>query len=199
MSLLSYLPNIITMGRIFAMIPLVWFMLEKNYEYAFYIAMLAAFSDLLDGYLARKFNWEGRLGRILDPIADKLMMLCCYLLFAVQGLIPNWLLIVVFVRDISIIAGGTLYHYSVLKVDGESPSLLSKFNTAFQLLLIVVILSHYSIFQFNLEFISVLIYLVTFFTVASGLHYVYYWGRKAIDQKANLQDQSSLETKQGED
>lgn len=180
MNWLSYLPNIITIGRIFAMIPLVWFMLEKNYEYALYIAFVAGFSDLLDGYLARRFGWEGKFGRILDPIADKIMMLCCYLLFAVQGLIPNWLLIVVLARDISIITGGVLYHYAVLKVDNEKPSLISKFNTSVQILLVVVVLSHHSIFQFSQFFIDVLIYLVTFFTVTSGLHYVYFWGRKAV-------------------
>lgn len=186
MNWLSYLPNAITITRIFAMIPLVWFMLEKNYEYALYIAVAAGFSDLLDGYLARRFGWEGRLGRILDPIADKFMMLCCYLLFAVQGLIPNWLLIVVLVRDISIITGGVFYHYAILRVDKESPSLLSKFNTTVQILLIVVILSHYSIYQFNSLFIDILIYLVTFFTVSSGLHYVYYWGKKAVDENDRL-------------
>jgi len=180
MNLLRYLPNLITIGRIFAMIPLVWFMLENNYEYALYIAVLASFSDLLDGYLARRFGWEGRLGRILDPIADKFMMLCCYLLFAVQGLIPNWLLIIVLARDISIITGGVFYHYAILKVDKEKPSMLSKFNTAFQLLLVVVLLSHHSIFQFHPLFIDILIYLVTIFTVSSGLHYVYFWGKKAV-------------------
>jgi len=190
MNWLSYLPNLITIARIFAMIPLVWFMLEKNYEYALYIAMIAAFSDMLDGYLARRFGWEGRLGRILDPIADKIMMLCCYLLFAVQGLIPNWLLIIVLARDISIITGGVFYHYAILKVDKESPSLLSKFNTALQLLLIVVLLSHYSIFQFHPMVIDVLIYLVTFFTVSSGIHYVYFWSKKAVvDNKKHTETQ----------
>lgn len=184
MNWLSYLPNLITITRIFAMIPLVWFMLEKQYEYALYIAFAAGFSDLLDGYLARKFSWEGKLGRILDPIADKFMMLCCYLSFAVQGLIPNWLLIVVLVRDISIITGGVFYHYAILKVDKESPSLLSKINTALQILLIVVILSHHSIYQFDPVLIDLLIYFVTFFTVASGIHYVYYWSKKAVDKNA---------------
>ncbi len=193
MNWLSYLPNAITIARIFAMIPLVWFMLEKEYEYALYIAVAAGFSDLLDGYLARRFNWEGKLGRILDPIADKFMMLCCYLLFAVQGLIPNWLLIVVLVRDISIITGGVFYHYAILKVDKESPSLLSKFNTAIQILLIVIILSHHSIYQFHPVFIDVLVYLVTFFTVASGLHYVYYWGKKAVDENAKILNASQEE------
>lgn len=186
MNWLSYLPNTITITRIFAMIPLVWYMLEKNYEYALYIALAAGFSDMLDGFLARRFGWEGKLGRILDPIADKFMMLCCYLLFAVQGLIPNWLLIVVLIRDISIITGGVFYHYAILKVDKESPSLISKFNTTIQILLIVVILSHYSVYQFNILFIDVLIYLVTFFTVASGLHYVYYWGKKAVVENDRL-------------
>jgi cardiolipin synthase len=180
MNWLSYLPNTITFGRIFAMIPLVWFMLEKQYEYALYIAIAAGFSDLLDGYLARRFGWQGWLGGVLDPLADKFMMLCCFLVFAVQQIIPNWLLMLVLSRDIIIITGATFYHFAILKVDKAKPSMLSKFNTAIQLLLIVVMLAHYSIYQFNQVFIDILIYLVTFFTVSSGIHYVYYWGRKAV-------------------
>jgi cardiolipin synthase len=99
----------------------------------------------------------------------------------------------VLVRDISIITGGVFYHYAILKVDGESPSLLSKFNTVLQILLIVVILSHYSIYQFNQGFIDVLIYLVTFFTVASGLHYVYYWVNKAMVENHRQQMDNKLE------
>ncbi|MBL4659132.1 MAG: CDP-alcohol phosphatidyltransferase family protein [Alcanivoracaceae bacterium] len=180
MSWLSYLPNTITIGRILAMIPLVWFMLEKQYEYAFYIAIAAGFSDMLDGFLAKTFGWEGWLGGVLDPLADKFMMLCCFMVFAVQGIIPNWLLILVLARDIIIITGATFYHFAIIKVDKAKPSLLSKFNTAIQILLIVVLLSHYSVYQFNQVFIDTLIYLVTFFTVSSGLHYIYYWGRKAV-------------------
>ena len=180
MNWLSYLPNAITIGRILAMIPLVWFMLEKQYEYAFYIAIAAGFSDMLDGFLAKTFGWEGWLGGVLDPLADKFMMLCCFLVFAVQGIIPNWVLILVLARDIIIITGATFYHFAIIKVDKAKPSLLSKFNTAIQILLIVVLLSHYSVYQFNQMFIDTLIYLVTFFTVSSGLHYIYYWGRKAV-------------------
>ncbi len=81
MSWLSYLPNAITIGRIFAMIPLVWFMLEQQYEIAFYITLAAGFSDMLDGFLAKTFGWEGWLGGVLDPLADKFMMLCCFLVY----------------------------------------------------------------------------------------------------------------------
>jgi cardiolipin synthase len=102
------------------------------------------------------------------------------LVFAVQNIIPNWLLILVLARDIIIITGATYYHFAIVKVDKAKPSLLSKFNTALQILLIVVLLSHYSVYQFNRLFIDSLIYLVTFFTVSSGLHYVYYWGKKAV-------------------
>ncbi|MBL4772376.1 MAG: CDP-alcohol phosphatidyltransferase family protein [Alcanivoracaceae bacterium] len=180
MTWLSYLPNTITIGRIFAMIPLVWFMLEKQYEYAFYIAIAAGLSDMLDGFLAKTFGWQGWLGGVLDPLADKFMMLCCFMVFAVQEIIPNWLLILVLARDIIIITGATFYHFAIVKVDKAKPSLLSKFNTAIQILLIVVLLSHYSVYQFNQVFIDILIYLVTFFTVSSGLHYIYYWGKKAV-------------------
>ncbi len=186
MNWLSYLPNAITIGRIFAMIPLVWLMLEKNYEVAFYVAMASAFSDLLDGFLAKTFGWETWLGGVLDPIADKFMMLCCFMVFAVQNIIPNWLLILVLARDIIIITGATIYHFSIVKVKKAKPSLLSKFNTVLQLLLIVVFLAHYSLYQFEPVVLNTLIYLVTFFTVASGIHYVYYWGRKAVRENEKI-------------
>ncbi len=183
MSWLKYLPNAITIARILAMIPLVWLMLEMQYEYAFYLAIAAGFSDMLDGFLAKTFGWEGWLGGVLDPLADKFMMLCCFLVFAVQGLIPNWLLILVLARDVVIVLGATFYHFTIVKVKMAKPSMLSKINTALQILLIVVVLSHQSIYQFKPLIIEYLIYLVTLFTVASGLHYVYYWGGKAIIEK----------------
>lgn len=183
---LKYLPNTITIARIFAMIPLVWFMLQKQYEYALYIAVIAGLSDMLDGYLAKRFGWEGWLGGVLDPLADKFMMLCCFLVFAVQDIIPKWLLILILTRDVLIVTGATFYHFAIVKVDKAEPSLLSKFNTALQILLVVVLLAHYSIFEFNVIFINALIYLVTFFTVSSGLHYIYYWGRKALNKNDQI-------------
>ncbi|MCF6288798.1 MAG: CDP-alcohol phosphatidyltransferase family protein [Proteobacteria bacterium] len=183
MSWFKHIPNTITIARIVAMIPLVWFMLEKQYDYAFYIAIAAGFSDVLDGFLAKTFGWEGWLGSVLDPLADKFMMLCCFLVFAVQGLIPNWLLITVLARDVIIVLGATIYHFTIVKVDKASPSMLSKINTALQILLIVIMLAHLSVFQFDARVIEYLIYLVTFFTITSGIHYVYYWGHKAIVAK----------------
>jgi len=141
---------------------------------------------MLDGFLAKKFGWEGWLGGVLDPLADKFMMLCCFLVFAVQGLIPKWLLILVLSRDIIIITGAVYYHFAIVKVDKAKPSMLSKFNTAIQIGLIVVLLAHYSIFQFDPLLIDGLIGLVTFFTVASGLHYVYYWGNKAVAENDKI-------------
>jgi len=194
MNWLSYLPNAITISRIFAMIPLVWFMLEKDYEIALYIALAAGFSDMLDGFLAKTFGWEGWLGGVLDPLADKFMMLSCFLVFAVQNIIPNWLLILILARDIIIITGATFYHFAIVKVDKAKPSLLSKFNTALQIFFIIVLLANQSVFQFDSLFIEILIILVTFFTVSSGLHYVYYWGKKAVFENDKIIE-SKLEEK----
>ncbi len=185
---LKHIPNAITIARMLAMGPLMWFMWQENYEYAFYIAIIAGFSDMLDGYLAKTFNWEGWLGGVLDPLADKFMMLCCFTVFAIQDIIPKWLLIVILARDIIIVAGATFYHFTIVKVKKARPSLLSKCNTALQILLIVVLLSHHSIWPLNVQLIEVLIYLVTFFTLSSGLHYMVYWGKKALNsnhQKAS--------------
>ena len=114
---LSYLPNLITIGRIVALIPLVWFMLEKQYLYALIVMVAAGISDGLDGYLAKRFGWQGWIGGVLDPLADKFMMLCCYLVLAVQNVIPHWLLIVVLSRDIIIITGATVYHFLIGKIE----------------------------------------------------------------------------------
>jgi len=190
MTWLSYIPNAITIARILAMIPLVWFMLEEQYEYALYVAIAAGFSDMLDGFLAKTFGWEGWLGGILDPLADKFMMLCCFLVFAVQNIIPNWLLIVILARDIVIITGTTYYHFVIDKMEKAQPSLLSKLNTALQILFIVILLAHYSIYQFSPILLEILTYLVTFLTVSSGFHYVYLYFSHKKDFLANNTDKN---------
>ena len=88
MTYLRHLPNAITIARMLSLIPLVWLMLQKHYTGALILALLAGASDGVDGFLAKRFGWEGRLGSILDPLADKLMMLCCFSVFVYQQHFP---------------------------------------------------------------------------------------------------------------
>jgi len=170
---LKYLPNTITICRIVALIPLVWLMWHKDYKMALVVAFFAGLSDGLDGYLAKKYNWQGWLGGILDPLADKLMMFSCYTVFVIQDVIPWWLYLLIVSRDVVIIAGASYYHFRIGKIKKAMPTLVSKLNTVLQILLILVLLLSYSEIYDLLAASQVLMYAVGFLTLISGLHYVW--------------------------
>ena len=183
---LSYLPNLITIGRIIALIPLVWFMMEKQYFYALIVMIAAGISDGLDGYLAKRYGWQGWIGGVLDPLADKFMMLCCYMVFAVQEVIPHWLLILVLSRDIIIITGATIYHFLVGKIEEAQPTMISKINTVLQILLVLLLLVDLSLLWAVPEWLeTTMITLVALFTAASGLDYMIRWGSRAFSAEKN--------------
>lgn len=170
---LKQIPNAITIGRMISLIPLVWLMWHKQYKIALIVALIAGASDGLDGYLAKKYQWQGRLGSILDPLADKIMMLCCYSVFVLQGVIPWWFYGIIVGRDVVIVAGTTFYNFKIGRLDEASPSLVSKLNTAVQILLILVMLITLSTW-YDLSVLHwPLIYIVAVLSVASGIHYVW--------------------------
>lgn len=170
---LKYIPNVITIARMMALLPLVWLMWHKEYKGALLVALLAGASDGLDGFLAKKYNWQGWLGGILDPLADKLMMLCCYSVFVLQDILPMWLFVLVVGRDVLIVAGATYYHFWIGKITQATPTLISKTNTVLQILLILVLLISLSGY-INLTYLhQPLVTLVAVFTLLSGAHYVW--------------------------
>ena len=170
---LKYIPNVITIARMMALLPLVWLMWHKEYKGALLVALLAGASDGLDGFLAKKYNWQGWLGGILDPLADKLMMLCCYSVFVLQDILPMWLFVLVVGRDVLIVAGATYYHFWIGKITQATPTLISKTNTVLQILLILVLLISLSGY-INLTYLhQPLVALVAVFTLLSGAHYVW--------------------------
>ena len=184
---LKYLPNIITICRMIAIIPLVWLLWHKDYKMALLVVFLAGVSDGLDGFLAKKFDWQGWLGGVLDPLADKLLMLCCYTLFFVQQVIPWWLFCLVILRDVVIVVGASYYHFKIGKIEQATPTLISKLNTVIQILLVLVLLLSYS-GLWNLFFIHhTLMLLVALLTVLSGSHYVW-MGLTMVKQQRQVRD-----------
>lgn len=183
MTYLRHLPNAITIGRMLSLIPLVWLMLQKHYNGALILALVAGASDGVDGFLAKRFGWEGRLGSILDPLADKLMMLCCFSVFVYQQHFPMWLFLLIVGRDVIIILGTSYVNFFVGRLNVATPTLVSKFNTALQIILILTLLISLS-GLYNLNAVNQLLFvLVAIFTVISGLHYV--WMGFRIKQKFN--------------
>lgn len=169
---LRYLPNVITIGRIIAIFPLAWLMWKEEYKVALMVAFVAGLSDGLDGFLAKKYNWQGWLGGILDPLADKFLMFSCYAIFALQGVIPMWLFCLVLLRDVLIVAGVSYYHFRIGKIEKAAPTFASKVNTALQILLILVLLLSYSKILDLFAIHQPMIWAVGFFTLITGIQYV---------------------------
>jgi cardiolipin synthase len=116
---LKHLPNLLTTFRLL-LVPVYFFVffsgIPHHMMWGFGIFLLAGLTDILDGYLARKFKLVTELGIILDPLADKLMMLSVILSLVISGVIQWWLAVLVFLRDLGMIVGGAL-----LAVGGHQP------------------------------------------------------------------------------
>ncbi len=101
-----YISNLISLSRFLLAGAAVYFLAEKNYLYGLVFITLIWFSDLLDGYIARSRNEISELGKIIDPVADKVSVIAIILVMLVQGIIPLWYVAVVILRDVLILAGG---------------------------------------------------------------------------------------------
>ena len=165
------LPNIITVARLCAVPATVWLMLHDRLDLAFWMFVAAGVSDAVDGWLARVRNARSALGAILDPMADKLLLVCVYVTLAAIGVLPDWLAILVVFRDL-VIVGGVL----VLWVLGEPPRIrplmVSKLNTALQIALaaLALLLAGFGLRADGL--LSAAVWTVAGTTVASGAAYV---------------------------
>jgi cardiolipin synthase len=173
---LRQLPNLITVLRIVLVLPIGWAIVTRRDELALVLAAVAGLSDALDGFLARHYGWQSRLGAWLDPAADKLMLMVAYLSLAWIGVTPWWLTALVLLRDVVIVAGALAYRWlrGALEV---APSRISKINTTVQIIYVLLVL-------FNLQGALTLepapmAWLVAALTLASGIDYVVRFATKA--------------------
>jgi CDP-diacylglycerol---glycerol-3-phosphate 3-phosphatidyltransferase len=176
------IPNAMTMGRI-VMIPLCLWLLDKNTPqsgfWAAIVFTLAALTDVLDGYLARKLNVVSVLGKLLDPLADKLIVLACLVWLVKMGRMPAWAVIVLLSREFSVTA-----LRSVAASEGViiSAGQEGKTKTALQMLGIILLLAgypyhlDYGILDLGVvDFVKVgraLVYLSLVYSLASAAQYV---------------------------
>ena len=174
----QHIPNLISILRILLVGPLAFYLLSESHTAALGIFLLAGFSDALDGYLARRFNWTSELGALLDPIGDKLLMMTTYLILGLQAFIPMWLVVVVILRDVIIVSGGLFYRLLVGEVV-IAPIISSKINMVLQVLLVFSLLLSLSLYPLPEIVLQSLMGLVLLSTLTSGSCYVFQWGRRA--------------------
>jgi len=175
---LSWLPNAISILRIALIAPILILILQGSFGWALALFLLAGFSDGLDGYLAKRFDWRTRLGALLDPIADKLLVAGLFITLAYTQDIPVWLAAVVIVRDVVIVAGAAVYNFFVRPVEGE-PTRVSKLNTALQLLFLLFVISRAGFGWPEPIALTVLGASVLVTVVISGVDYVWSWSCRA--------------------
>ncbi len=183
MSALRHIPNIITVFRFVLIPPVAWAILNGRYKLALILFFIAGVSDGVDGFLARVFHWQSRLGSFLDPLADKILTLVCFYCLAWTALIPWWLFAVVLLRDIVIIGGAAAYQLLTHALEMH-PTFVSKFNTALQIVVILAVLYSNSISPLSDTLMQAMMYLLFISTLVSGLIYVIIWGRKAMQRQS---------------
>ena len=101
---LSWLPNFISITRIALVGPILIYIQTEQYGLALALFLVAGVSDGIDGYLAKTFDWQTRLGVILDPFADKVLVGVTFFAIVINGLAPLWFAVLVILRDIVIMA-----------------------------------------------------------------------------------------------
>jgi cardiolipin synthase len=174
----SQIPNCICVLRILLVLPIVLCLLSGEWRWALLLIFTAGFSDALDGFLAKRFDWRTRLGGLLDPIADKLLLVSVFLTLAYLGTVPVWLAAVVVGRDLVIISGALAFNTLIRPVKPE-PSKISKLNTSFQLIYILFVISSLSFGWPQPISVTVTGAGVLVTSVVSGLDYVVRWSRRA--------------------
>lgn len=134
------IPNIITLGRILLVPIIVWAIASNQMEIAFAIFVIAGVSDAVDGFLAKRFNMASELGALLDPLADKALLVSIFISLGLWGAVPLWLVILVVSRDIMIV-GAVIVSWLFDKPIPMKPLMVSKLNTGAQVAFAALVLA----------------------------------------------------------
>ena len=172
------IPNLITGLRILLVAPFLWLLLEERYGAALLLFVIAGVSDALDGFLAKYYGWTSELGGLLDPIADKLLLIGAILALGWLNQLPGWLVALVIGRDLVIVGGAVVYHLRVERFHA-TPLMISKLNTLMQLTLVCAVIVHYGLTPLPAWLLTGLLGLTALTTAGSGMAYVWCWGHHA--------------------
>lgn len=172
-----HVPNLISGLRLLLVLPVFWLIEAHRYPEALGLAALAGASDAVDGYLAKRFGWQSRLGGLLDPLADKTLLLACFAGLVLVDALPSWLLMLVIGRDLVIVAGAIVYHNLIGPFDA-APTRLSKLTTVVQIVCVLATLLRLAWWP-DVAGTEVLVGVTAALTAASGLHYIGLWSMRA--------------------
>lgn len=178
MTVLRHLPNLICLFRLALVWPVAAAVAAGNFLLALVLFVVAAASDGLDGYLAKRFNWTSELGKFLDPMADKLLLMTLFIESAWLALVPWWITAAAVARDVLIGLGALVFRMWFGPLQGR-PTLISKINTGAQLLYLTGVMFNAAVGFPPREILDALA-LITFVTIVlSGCQYLAIFTRRA--------------------
>jgi cardiolipin synthase (CMP-forming) len=163
-------PNLLTLSRILLTPLLIWFLVQRKLNEALVVFLIAGITDGLDGLIARLLQQKSRLGAIMDPLADKFLLVSSLLILCGIGLIPGWLVIIAAARDVVIVMGTSVLLAFRYQVEIR-PTLLGKLTTLMQLLAVLLALGS-SLITVSAWIYSLVFAVTALFSVASGVQYV---------------------------
>jgi cardiolipin synthase (CMP-forming) len=170
------LPNLISLARLL-MVPLtIWLIVAGRYGITFWVLVAAGVSDALDGFIAKRFDSRTRLGALLDPVADKAMLVSVYVTLGVAHQVWTWLVILVVFRDVMIV-GGFLLIQAIALPKQYDPLYISKVNTGVQISFVGFVLARLGLGGDFGWADLVLSLAVAATTIFSGLSYLVRWAR----------------------
>jgi len=187
---LRQIPNLITLIRILIVAPIIICLMHHQLDTALALFAVAAASDALDGFLAKRFGWQSVLGSILDPVADKLLLAGVFIALAILGLVPVWLMATALARDVIIVVGAVAYRVCVGPLTAR-PSAVSKINTLCQAAFVLCVVARARFSQPPDWMATGLGALVFVTTVVSGIDYVLTYGRHTAAARAQLRAQGA--------
>jgi len=164
------LSNSLTLSRIIIIPFFLFFLIKGHIVFAIIVFCIACLTDTFDGIVARSLNQKTKLGFFLDPIADKLLINISFITMAVTRIVPLWLSITVFIRDIIIVSGVIVFQLIKLK-HSYAPTTTGKITTMLQMLTILLALLKEVSHRYSMP-LWFFIFICTFFTLLSGMDYV---------------------------
>ena len=171
---LRWVPNAFTIARLFASPLLAWLLLRYQFHLALLLVAVAGVTDWLDGFLARKLGVTSKVGVLLDPLADKTLLVTLFLALGIVRLVPIWMLCLAIGRDLVIVIGSLL-----LRIFRNRrkfiPTIVGKVSTFFQIAFVLLVLIRAAIpsYIWLIWLEATALVITAFLTTVSGLDYVW--------------------------
>ena len=166
------MPNFLSLLRIILVPAVVIFLIQGSFLKALIFIAISGITDALDGFLARILNQQTTIGSYLDPIADKALLVSCFLALSILDIIPGWLTVIVISRDCIILFGISILYMMEIHFEIH-PAFVSKVTTVLQIFTVLWALSFQCLpGKFDYMWIMLLYWFTALFTIISGLNYI---------------------------